>query len=195
MRRSSAKTATTTSAALVAACSLAGCWAMSMIVPPSSKPESVPVPIAEGGSLPPILLSLAMCTKMGPEIGFPKSELQSADLVELVGATPGFAQDRKRGVPLRLIVDFYREMGEGQFVLWRRTDSTTEFAESFSNNEVARMFRGATLPSGKYRVKATLAAGSPALAGLNARFYLWSTFKSEPSSKDCSEPAYRAAGA
>jgi hypothetical protein len=184
-----------TAALAITACCLAGCWAMSMLVPPSVTPESVPVPIVVGGALSPIGLVLPMCTLMVPEIGFRRSELGSPDIIELVGATPGSAPTRKPGVPLRLIVDFYRDIGGGQFVLWRKTDRTTELIESWANDEVARVFQGATLPRGKYRVQATLVAGSSSLASLKPRFYLWSTFKIEPSSEGCNEPAYGVAGA
>ncbi|MFP8779633.1 hypothetical protein [Hydrogenophaga sp. RWCD_12] len=180
----------TTAIAITAIC-LAGCWEMSILTPPSAVPESVPVPIVEGGALAPILLVLPECKFMIPEIGFPRSELVSPDLVRLLGADVSAG---KAGVPLRLIVDFYREVGDGQFVLWRKTDRTTENIGSWGNDKVARVFQGATLPRGRYRVQATLVAGNSEMAKLNPRFYLWSTFEKWPTSENCKAPAYGETG-
>lgn len=160
---------------------------------PSFAPESVPVPIGQGGQLEKIDLKLYVCTVLQPTINFPKRELHNELILGLVGALPGGSWKQQPGIPLRLKIEFSRRVDAASTVavVWRSVDSTTETIESWGNEEIGRIFESVTLPAGHYYVVATLVDGAPELSALHPTFELWSSFKLTPTSDKCTTPAFQ----
>src|SRR5664280_250078 len=145
-----------TSMAIVAAAASSSLTVGCAFIGPSVTPESVPVPIEKGGRLEQIDLTLYVCTVLEPTLNFPKRELHDDNIRGLVGALSGGNWKRQPGVPLRLKVEFLRDVGAAPTVpvVWRSIDVTSETIESWGNEEIGRIFGSVTLPAGHYRVLA-----------------------------------------
>jgi hypothetical protein len=171
-----------------ASVSIGGC----AFVAPTVLPEKVAVPVATGGPLQPISLTLYACTVIIPEIHFSRGEASERGLLGPLGAKNSGGWTPEPGVPLRLTLNFIRIPSHGKpsepGVLWRTIDRTTRIVEAWSGDDIARMFGSVTLPAGSYRVEATLVKGAPELSELHSNLLLWSTFKLTPTVEDCVAP-------
>ena len=166
---------------------LGGC--VGPLFPPTSNPERVVLPLADGGDGQSLTLSVRSCVYLEPTVYFPRSVLERSRIPIEINAT-----NKSFMPPLRVVFTIDREhSGLERDVVknWRSLDLSADQPGSWRAGEVGFVFGKLVMPRGNYTIQATVPVPASDLQGMPAQLELSFNTKFLPSSDECTRAANR----